>query len=141
MNLTVREEIIILTSCFGFCMFAIPIMIFNTTTIHHSNIIKIPQKTFAELEFGRKLLVDSIEILRDLNRKKKSNESLVELSDLLNVNEETFRIKYASSLVRNKNLTSKQSRRRTRNAWKKFGFFNGTILRSRSLNLPLKVDW
>lgn len=134
-----REELIILTSCFCFCVFAIPIMIFNAKSAKHPLEIRTSSKQYSELDFQRRLLVDSVEILENLNRNKKGNDSLVEFADLLGLSEVMFQQKY-ENVLRKRNLTAKKIQRIEKNTWNSFGFSNKNILKG-SLKLPLIVDW
>lgn len=142
MEFSVREELIILTSCFCFCMFAIPIMIFNAKSTSHRYPVSDDNNSanlHSDLDFQRKLLVDSVEILENLNRDKNNNDPLVELADLLGLSEVKFQQKYGK-VLRKGNLTARKNRRIVKKIWNNFGFSSKNILKG-SLKLPLVVDW
>lgn len=137
MDFTVREEIIIFTSIFCFCMFTIPIILIDAASNKTHQMTKTVNKNFNELEFRQKLLIDSIIVLESVNRHE--NNSLT-FFNLLNITESDFNKKYPNVLPKN-NFHPRFQRKLSKTIWKKFNFVNGTILRSQSLRLPLSIDW
>lgn len=137
MDFSVREEIIILTSIFCFAMFTIPIILIDASSSKAHQVNKIVHKNFSELEFRQKLLIESVSILESLNRHE--NKS-ISFSDLLKFTESEFVSKYPNAVPKN-SLLPRFQKKLSRNVWKKFGFVNGTVLRSQSIKLPLSVDW
>lgn len=141
MELSLREELIILTSCFCFCLFVIPIVIFYAQPISRHSVFEDENfiNRYSELEFQKKILVHSVEILEILNRHKNNNETLVEFSDLLGISEVKFRQKYGKVFHKSK-LISRKSPKIFKSVWNTFGFSGKNILKG-SLKLPLTVDW
>lgn len=134
MGFTLREEIVILTSIFCFCMFTIPLILITANENRKVNRIKpIVHKDFNELGFKQQVLIDSISVLES-----QRNESKITLIDLFNSAEDDLR-KHYSNLKTGSH--SGASSKQVRNVWKRFEFTNGTVLKSESLRLPLKVDW
>ena len=132
-----REEIVVLTVLYCFCLISIPIILIDASSRKGFRDVKRVNLNSSELEFQRKVLIDSINILENINGNK--GNSFV-LSDLLDLTEEEFKIKFLSALLPIK-LPMKLQRKQMRNVWNKFKFINGTLLQSPSLKLPLKVDW
>lgn len=141
MDFTLREEILILTLIFCFCMFTIPVILMSATaSSHHHGGDLTHHRTFAELTLKERALIESIYILEDLSQHpSSSNSSSAVFADILDETDETFFKKYESNL--RQNFTFKVSKKQMRNVWSKFKLVNGTMLRSSSLRLPLKVDW
>lgn len=133
MDFSVREEILISGLIFGFCIISIPIVLMNSgrhrDLKHH--------RTFLELTMKERALIESISILEDLNRQR--NVSSAGISDILDETDEKFFKKYEDKLGHN--FTFKVPKKQMRNVWSKFKLMNGTILKSPTLRLPLKVDW
>lgn len=130
-----REEILILSLIFCFCVLTIPVILMSASAHHKGD--KNQHRTYAELTMKERALIESINILEDLN--KRSNVSSAAFSDILNETDEKVFKTYENSL--RQNVTFKASKKQIRNVWSKFNLVNGTILKSPSLRLPLKVDW
>lgn len=135
MIFTLREEIVILTLIFCFCMFTIPLILITANENRKVNRIKPidVRKDFNELGFKQKVLIDSISVLGS-----QRNESRITLIDLINSTDDDLRKHYPNLEI---DSHSSASPKQVRNVWKKFKFTNGTVLESESLRLPLKVDW
>jgi hypothetical protein len=141
MNFSVREEIIILTAIFCFCLFTIPVILLDA---HNSrqHVVRVIHHDFEGLSFKEQLLVNSFEILDTINRlpKRVDLQRNFGLSDLLELTEADFRARFPS--VRPKDeFTARYPMKQIRKVWTSFGLLNGTTLKSRSLRLPLRVDW
>lgn len=134
MRFTLREEIVILTLIFCFCMFTIPLILITANENRKVNRIKpIVHKDFNELGFKQQVLIDSISVLES-----QRNESKITLIDLINATEDDLRKHYPNLEI---GSHSSASTIQVRNVWKRFEFTNGTVLKSESLRLPLRVDW
>lgn len=139
MRFTLREEIIILTSIYCFCLFTIPIIIIdaNSKKAKGSKVVPKLERNSSDIEFQRKVLSDSITILENLN---KNSDEIYGFSDLLDLSEEDYAMKYPNLSFPTR-ISRKMERKRMINVWKQFDFVNKTVLNSRSLRLPLTVDW
>lgn len=134
MDVSVREEILILSLIFSFCVITIPIILM-TASKNHGELTK--HRTFEELTMKERALIESINILEDLN--KRNNVSSANFSDILNETDEKIFKKYENNL--RQSATFNVPKKQIRNVWSKFKLANGTVLKSSSLRLPLKVDW
>jgi hypothetical protein len=84
-------------------------------------------------EWRKRMFIDSIEILDELNEKNRSSDDLG-FSYLMNLSREDFkRI--------GKDLSVERFRKRREMVWRKFQMKNGSALGSKSLKLPIEVDW
>lgn len=135
MVFTLREEIVILTLIFCFCMFTIPLILITANENRKVNRIKPIEirKDFNELGFKQQVLIDSISVLESQRK-----ESRITLIDLINSTDDDLHKHYPNLKI---GSHSSASPKQVRNVWKKFEFTNGTVLKSKSLRLPLKVDW
>lgn len=134
---TVKQELIILSSIYVVCLLLIPLILLCT---HSFDGLNNNRKNFSELEFQRKVLIDAVTILDTLNEKADIEPGRFAFSDLLNSTEEEFLTRYPLVLFPAK-LPPGLERKQKRNVWQKFNFVNATVLRSKSLRLPLRVDW
>lgn len=140
MHFSVREEIIILTLIFGFCILTIPIILFDAHESRHG--FRVIHHDFQTLSFQEKLLIDAFEVLENINRLPTQIDlhEKFGLSELLRLSEADFRARFPS--VRPKDeFTAKHPKKQMKKVWGSFGLLNGTTLKSRSLRLPLRVDW
>lgn len=137
MRLSMREEIVVLTVIYSLCLISIPIILIDASLRKGLRDVKRVNLNASELDFQRKVLIDSIDILENINYNR---EKGFVLSDLLDLTEEEFKMKFLNALLPIK-LPLKIQRKQMKNVWKKFKFINGTLLESPSLRLPLRVDW
>lgn len=140
MHFTVREEIMILSSIYCLCLFSIPLILIDASTNKEPEDDEGAQKNSSELEFQRKVLIDSLMVLENLNEGSEKGSNGFVFSDLLDLSEEDFQEEHPHVLSSTNNST-KSHGKQTRNAWQKFNFINKTVMRSQSLKLPLAVDW
>lgn len=140
MHFSVREEIIILTSIYCFCLFTIPIIIIDANSKKGHGDDDIVHLNSSELEFQQKVLINSIMVLENLNKNPGQDSELFEFSDLLDLTEEDFLTNYPNALIPTK-TSPKSQRKQLKNVWRKFKFVSRTLLTSESITLPLMVDW
>lgn len=136
-SITQREEIIICTLIFSFCVFTVPMIIFTRHAREVDTKLETSKYDRNEIEFRRKVFIDSIGVLDELNRQSSKDGSKRDygFSSLLKITEKEFH-----SLCDRK-ISAKTAKKQIRRAWRKFAFKNGTMLRSKSLKIPLIVDW
>lgn len=133
MDQSLRDEITLLSCIFCFCLLSIPLTLL---TSYSEEVFEQPSSINhlrPTAEWRKRLFIDSIEILEKLNEKNKGNDELG-FSYLMNLSREDAKRGRINSSVGRFDL-------RMKSVWSKFDFRNGTVLRSKSLNLPLKVDW
>jgi hypothetical protein len=134
MAFTLREEVALLTCIYCFCLLTIPIAIFTKCSPQAKiEVPKINYHNSTDLEARKRLFIDSIDVLETLNRRSNESEDLG-FSYLMNLSLEGFD-------GSQNNFPLRTSKKHIKHAWNRFEFNNGTILRSNSLKLPLKVDW
>lgn len=132
MEPSLRDEIILLSCIYCFCLVSIPLTIlacypekvFDKSSINHHG---------STAEWRKRLYIDSIQFLDELNEKNGGNDDLG-FSYLMNLSREDFN---RSGM----NLSVDGLQTLEKSVWRKFKMNNGTVLGPKSVKLPLRVDW
>lgn len=133
MEQSLRDDIALLTCIFCFFLLLVPLTILNSypERIYNESSI-INHRNSTNLEWRKKLFIDSVEILDELSEKDDSDS--LGFSYLMNMSHEDFNRSETK-------ISVEEFEKRMKSVWSKFDLKNGTFLRSNSLKLPLKVDW
>lgn len=148
MNLTMREELTILSLCFIFSALTIPIVIvtsneYRQAKLNADNKVDLtPMKIQPIFTYRDKALINSVQIIEGFNQNRTNGTDELTFSKLLNMKPYELREKYLAALK-----TMRMTQKNIDNSsdiWRRFAFQNGTLLTSKSFKttaIPLSVDW
>lgn len=138
MNLTVREELTILTLIFIFSALTIPIIIVTSNEYKRVKIAP-PIKANSEINYHRNsraaMLINSVKLIEEINQIHHTHK--IALNDIFQMNTNEIQKLYLTTVREAKLRKYKTSS----NMWRHFSFTNKTLLTSKSTTIPLKVDW
>lgn len=147
MNLTMREEITVLSLCFIFSALTVPIVIVSSNEYREANMnatkidqtpMKIPQIS----TYRDKVFVNVVQIIEEFNQNRTNASDQLTFIKLLNMKPYELRERY---LTLNRTTTTKKITIKNDNesssVWSHFAFNNRTLLTSKSTTIPLQVDW
>lgn len=141
-NLTVREELTILTLIFIFSAMTIPIIIvtsneYKKVKINQKvNVIPMTPPLYPGFRGG--LLINAVKVIEEINQIQNHSDKFnqITLYDILTM--KSYEIHELYESVRRE---SKKQNVSAGNIWKHFNFANESLLASKSTVIPLRVDW
>lgn len=143
MNLTVREELTILTLIFIFSAMTIPIIIVTSNEYKKAKVNQkvsvIPESPPLYPGYHGEMLINAVKIIEEINQVQSHSDKFdqITLYDILNMKSYEMHELYESVTREFK----KQNVSVVGNIWKNFNFANDTLLASKSTVIPLRVDW
>lgn len=148
MNLTMREELTILSLCFIFSAITIPIVIVTSNEYRQNkvNSIKIdntPMRIPPISTYRDKVLVNAVQIIENFNQNHTSDQ--ISFIKLLKMKPYELGEKYLTlshtTATKGAKILQKNTDSNNSGVWRQFSFQNGTLLTSKSTAIPLTVDW
>lgn len=143
MNLTMREELTILSLCFIFSALTIPIVIVTSNEYRHpkinSNVDLTPMKVQPIWTYRDKALISSIQIIEEFSKNRTNSSEQLTFTKLLNM--KPYELREKLTAIKTSRMTQKNIES---DIWRHFSFQNGTLLTSKSFKMatiPLTVDW
>lgn len=149
MNLTMREELTILSLCFIFSALTIPIVIVTSNEYRQAELLNeankvdlTPMKIQPIYTYRDKALIYSVQLIEELNQNRTNGTDELTFGKLFNMKPYELREKYLTAMK-----TAKMIQRNidhNSDIWRHFAFQNGTLLTSKSSKttaIPLTVDW
>jgi hypothetical protein len=137
-GLTMREELAVLVMVFFICAMTIPTIILSsqkTSVAIESSHTESLLLQFYQKNFRDKSAMNAVHIIES-----RQNTSKLGVNIFQNIDANDFYTKYRRILPRQRFLVD-GSRADIERIWRKFNFFNKTLLTSNSTTIPLKVDW
>lgn len=139
-SFSLREEIILLSVIFTFSALTVPVIIYSSH-VYRKEPPEPPMKVDASpfpipesAGYRGRMLINSIQLIEGYNRIRGENSTPINLNDVLNVMKPYEMHELYRSVNRLK-ITARES------IWGRFTFVNGTLLTSRTTQIPLQVDW
>jgi hypothetical protein len=135
-NLTFREEILILTLIYFLALVTIPVIML--TKNNNNKITKFRlHESFEDQKLRSEYLINSISTFESNNRIRNSTQ--IDFFDLIYL--PMFELKEKLMKVDIK-VIQKHPRRFMKKTWKRFTYANNnSTLKSSSLQIPLRIDW
>lgn len=141
-NLTVREELTILTLIFIFSAMTIPIIIVTSNEYKkvkiNQKVNTIPMSTPLYPDYRGGLLINTVKVIEEINQIQNHDDKFDQITLYEILAMKSYEI---HELYESVTRESKKQNVSIGNIWKHFNFANETLLTSKSTVLPLKVDW
>lgn len=133
-NLTFREEILILTLIYFLALVTIPVIMLTKNNNNRIEKVRL-HESLEDQKLRSEYLMYSISALETHRRIR--NSSKIEFSNL--IYSPMFELKELIKV--DIKVIQKHPRRFMKRTWKRFTYVNNSTLKSSSLNIPPRVDW